>query len=308
MLQFLISMTSKIPANFSIGGGRSPFHTLGLRILFILFLFIAGGFLFAGRVEAATYYVNQNGSGAQTGVDVDNAASIATFNAGTAPFNNLADNTVYLLDTVTTSVTIPNGGTSGHIATVRGDYPGHACTISNSNSSQLSTNGKSYVTVNGFSLVSSSSGASDSNILISSTISYVTLSNLTLNMTNNNGYPLKGQANNNDHITLDSISVIAGDSTKNGIYFFGSGNGNFTLTNIDSGPTYGTAFTTINGLTISTLTARRFTIYTSGSGIFQLSNISTSYVEGISLTSVVFGAGSYINSSTILNGLFTLTL
>ena len=47
---------------------------------------------------AGTYYVSQDGAGAKDGLSVETASAIATFNAGTAPFNALDDDTVSGVD------------------------------------------------------------------------------------------------------------------------------------------------------------------------------------------------------------------
>jgi len=64
----------------------------------------------------ATYYVTQSGAGSANGLTLGNAASIATFNAGTSPFNDLAGDTVYFDGTFTTGLNTPCGGSVGNLA------------------------------------------------------------------------------------------------------------------------------------------------------------------------------------------------
>jgi hypothetical protein len=78
----------------------------------------------------ATYYVSQSGTG--DGSAIGTPASVATFNAGTAPFDDLDDDTVYFLDTITTTIAPADSGTSGHVITLRGDYPSRGCTCEGS--------------------------------------------------------------------------------------------------------------------------------------------------------------------------------
>ena len=78
----------------------------------------------------ATYYVGQTAAGDGTGSSVANCSAIATFNAGTAPYDALDDDTVYLIGTITTEVVLVDNGTAGHPITIRGDSPGNAGVLS----------------------------------------------------------------------------------------------------------------------------------------------------------------------------------
>lgn len=95
----------------------------------------------------ATYFVSQSGAGGKTGADVDNASAIATFNAGTAPYDDLDGDTVYFIGTITQSeIKIPDAGAAGNVITLRGDYVGNAGQLGNSeNYVYLTMN--SYVSV-----------------------------------------------------------------------------------------------------------------------------------------------------------------
>lgn len=98
----------------------------------------------------ATYFVSQDGAGSKDGSSVNNASAIATFNAGTAPYNSLANNTVYFLDTITTPVTIPSSGASAASpATLRGDYADHPCTVDVTGATGIDTNSKHYLIIRG---------------------------------------------------------------------------------------------------------------------------------------------------------------
>lgn len=66
----------------------------------------------------ATYYVRQSATGSGDALSLANAAAIATFNAGTAPFNSLADDTVYFDGTFTTGLNTPCGGSADHLVTL----------------------------------------------------------------------------------------------------------------------------------------------------------------------------------------------
>lgn len=62
---------------------------------------------------AVTYYVNQSGSGAANGTSLANAASMSTLNART----NSGDDIIILNGTITSTLTIHDSGTSGHVIT-----------------------------------------------------------------------------------------------------------------------------------------------------------------------------------------------
>jgi hypothetical protein len=89
------------------------------KFIYIL-AFLAVPFL-AFEVDAATYYVDQSGNGSADGTSYANRAAIATYNAGTGVFGTLDGDTVYFCGTITTGVTVPDGGASSNEHTVHLD-------------------------------------------------------------------------------------------------------------------------------------------------------------------------------------------
>jgi len=75
---------------------------------------------------SATYYVTETEQGGGGGAAYATSDSLATFNTGAAPYDNLDDDTVYFCDTIRGTITVPDGGTDGHVVMLRGDYPDHA--------------------------------------------------------------------------------------------------------------------------------------------------------------------------------------
>jgi len=116
------------------------------KIILILIILLLPSVTFG-----ATYYVTEAGAGAATGADLANASAVATFNAGTAPYDALDGDTVYFCDTLTTGITVPDGGADAttNVVTLRGDYAAHACTL-NAMGTGITNNGKNYVVMNGF--------------------------------------------------------------------------------------------------------------------------------------------------------------
>lgn len=74
---------------------------------------------------ASPLYVTQSGSGDADGSSYANSMSVATHNAATFT----GDDTIYLCDTITSSVIVPSSGAEGHPIVYRGDYADHPCTI-----------------------------------------------------------------------------------------------------------------------------------------------------------------------------------
>ena len=68
----------------------------------------------------AEYYVAQTATGDESGDDGSNKASVATFNAGTGNFANLAGDTVYFSGTITGYVVPPVSGSAGNYITLDG--------------------------------------------------------------------------------------------------------------------------------------------------------------------------------------------
>jgi hypothetical protein len=204
--------------------------------------------LIACPAWGATYFVSQNGAGAKTGADVDNASEIATFNAGTAPYNVLDDDTVYLLDTITTAVVIPDSGTSGHIATIRGDYAGHPCTITGA--IQALKTAKDYVTITGFNVVYNGVDVYNVKILINGVRTGVTIDSITIDG-GGYGYGIAGD-NNDSNIIISNITIT--DTPQSPIYFYGAANANITIENITAVSGHRIDLRNIYGLTLSNIT------------------------------------------------------
>lgn len=269
----------------------------------IIILFIL---LFAGNGRGAAYCVSQAGAGAKSGADVDNASDIATFNAGTAPYNDLDDDTVYLMDTITTAVVVPDGGSSAvHPVTIRGDYTGHACTITG-NLTPILKVAKDYVVIDGFALTYSGTTTTALGFNINGVRTGVIARNFNIDM---GGYavPIAVDGNNTGTI-LENITATNWGSAKQSIYFYGAANTNITLINITANPNANSRSITLNtitGLTINGLSvtggAYRALDITSCSGIINISGltIAPSSGMGIQFTTTAFGAGSTIASTTI---------
>ena len=122
------------------------------RILYTAFIWL----ILCGVGFSATHYVSQSGTG--DGSALETPDSIADFNAGV--FGQLDDDTVYILDAITTPIVIPDAGTNGHIATYRGDYAGHECTITATSNNQLTVSSKNYVLIQGFTFSGGGTGYS----------------------------------------------------------------------------------------------------------------------------------------------------
>jgi len=73
-----------------------------------------------GTANAADYYVAQNDLGDGTG-SCSTAESVANFNAGNLADNNFDGDTIHFCGTITTPITIPDGGQSSARATYTGD-------------------------------------------------------------------------------------------------------------------------------------------------------------------------------------------
>jgi len=167
-----------------------------MKKLIILLWFLV--LLFAWPCWGATYYISQSGTG--NGTAVGTPDSIADFNTGGAPFDDLGDDTVYLLGTITTTVTVPDGGTDGHIATIRGDYAGQECTLdaADTNDYGLDFNSKDYVTVQNLNVEE----ANVSNILMSG--DHCIVSGVKSSASNGNNIGISGTANTVKFCYLDA--------------------------------------------------------------------------------------------------------
>ena len=277
-----------------------------MKRIFLILLFL----LLACPAWGATYYVSQSGAGAKTGADVDNASAIATFNAGTAPYNALDDDTVYLLDTLTTAVTIPNGGTSGHVATVRGDYVGHPCTITVGATASLKINAKNYVTVDGFNIVNASDDSYRAGVLISGTTDHVSLNNIAIDMSNGANVTRYGLVSSGTATNL-SISNVTSTLPRNAenIYIYGTNSANVALVNVTSIGGSESRFKNIQNLTltnysqINALGTQSIEIESTVTGLFHGDNISISG-GGIGITfNSLFDTGSYLKNSSVMSSI-----
>jgi hypothetical protein len=140
---------------------------LGRLIVSTLLAAIASGVMWTSKATATDYYITQSGSGGGGGLTYANSDSVATFNAGAAPYNNLDADTVYLCGTITTAVVVPDSGTVGNVITIRGDYaadPGiisGACTNPGDNCAGIQlftaagTLGRDYITVDSVTVTNS---------------------------------------------------------------------------------------------------------------------------------------------------------
>jgi len=92
-----------------------------------LFLSLVASLLLVGNAWGATYYVTEDGAGDNDGSSYANAESLSDFNGGS--FGELDGDTAYFCDTIRGTITVPDSGSEGSIATFRGDYPDHAGVI-----------------------------------------------------------------------------------------------------------------------------------------------------------------------------------
>jgi len=73
--------------------------------------------------------------------------SVSAHNANT--YSISAGDTVYLCDTITTTLVPPVSGTSGNIITYKGDYASHNALIQTTSENQLRFDGIDYITFDG---------------------------------------------------------------------------------------------------------------------------------------------------------------
>lgn len=90
------------------------------------------------------YYASQSGAGAADGSSVADPWPVASI-----VWTTVAQNTLYLLDAITSNVDIAaNGdGTATNRTVVRGDYPGKACTITTTSTHGITNQGAEYVDI-----------------------------------------------------------------------------------------------------------------------------------------------------------------
>jgi len=277
-----------------------------MRRLFYIFVAL----LIACPAWGANYFVSQSGAGAGTGADVDNAATVATFNAGTAPFNSLAGNTVYFLDTITTTINPPGSGAVGNNAILRGDYTDHACTFDGGGTVDygIEISADDYFTITGLTFtdtktaaVNSTTGSEGVTVTANTfnmsagsgiiTKSNWTISNNTFNQVGSAQmiYTLIGASGGTVSITGNTFNYTGG---TNIIYIRGYGTHNITDNTFS-----------ITGGTIASLLSDFGSASESGAVTFT-GNIVTSLV-GFSSAAIIFKYG-YFNPS-ISNNIITLT-
>ena len=125
-----------------------------IRIIFastVLFLLIS--FSSGWATEDSTYYVTQNGSGAHNGWSYADAWSASDFNKkenwSSAEDVKKIDpgDTVYICGNINSMLVINQSGTKSKKITIRGDFSGHAGTISSPKWSGLLIRGKSYISI-----------------------------------------------------------------------------------------------------------------------------------------------------------------
>lgn len=91
----------------------------------------------------ATYYVAQTSAGTGDGSSYANRMSVASHNAGSFAAGDL----IYLVDTITSTIIIPNGGDAANQVVIDGSYTGHASLLSGWDSyCAILLNQKSFVT------------------------------------------------------------------------------------------------------------------------------------------------------------------
>jgi hypothetical protein len=258
----------------------------------------------------AEYFVSQVQAGAHDGSSVDNCSSIASFNAGDAPYNGLSDDTVYICDTITTAVAIPIGGTAGHIATIRGDYAGHPCIIANNSSNSIDINGKSFINVTGFSVASVSSTSPNRGVYIYNTCDSLNISNITMDLSGSAaavryGIQLAGAGTN---IAISDITITGTSAAGNTVLLHGAGSGAISLSNIAGTGGAGFDIDNVAGLTMTNCcqassTSYGFYLHDSVTGILTLSGLSCTGNTSIDfyLKSLTLGAGSTMSNCSTLN-------
>lgn len=262
----------------------------------------------AGEGVCATYYVSQDGTGAKDG-SLAAPSDIATFNAGTAPYDNLDDDTVYLLDTITTAVAVPDAGTSGHVATIRGDYAGHACTIANTaTAASFLIAAKSYISVIGISIAPSHATSNAIGLSMTGTVSGISLSNITINMTGASAAATYGAASSGANTNLVISGITVTGAKRQGIYVYGASSGSITVSDTDITGGYGFDFANVAGLTMSdctmtngTTSGKAYQIQATVTGLVALDNIAatSSSAVGIYFGAATLTAGSYIRNTTV---------
>ncbi|WP_408998910.1 choice-of-anchor Q domain-containing protein [Syntrophus buswellii] len=95
------------------------------ELLFVLLWLVVSLYGGIEKASAATYYVTQNGSGSRNGLKYEDSMSVSNHNSGTWT----KDDVFYLCDVITSTISPPTSGETGHPIIYRGDYPGHPGTV-----------------------------------------------------------------------------------------------------------------------------------------------------------------------------------
>lgn len=159
----------------------------------------------------ATYYVTQAGSGNGSGSSYENSESVANHNGDTFA----GDDIIYLCDTITSTLTLPSSGTSGHVITYRGDYAGHAGTVTSAASTGIEAGSKNYITITNLTIT----GNADYGVYLNA-CTHITIQNCEISHNTDNGIAIVGASTDN-LITLNDIhSNGIGDIVKAGIFMW----------------------------------------------------------------------------------------
>lgn len=283
-------------------------------------------------VWGATYYVTQSGTGAKDG-SLAAPSAIATFNAGTAPYDDLAGDTVCFMDAITTTLTpaVSGSGTGAGMITLQGNcVAGREATITSTSNQDVYIASKDYITVMGFNL----RGGTNRNV-------YATGAGITLDSLNCSGSPVAIYSLNSSSLTLQNMPSLSVSGNGRVIWTTGAADGTglviSNVTTTGGGQTDGTgavdidffADATITGLTInsptgyglkykaqangnslvltnytSATTGNRSAIYYNGNSktglILQIiSPVIDSKSGGMEIISGTFDATSYIRNPVI---------
>lgn len=95
---------------------------------------------------SATYYVAQSSAGSGDGTSYVNRASVSYHNAGSGVFASLDGDTIYLTGTITSQITVPDGGTSVNRVVYDGDDGANPASLRGSDSFSIYTE-KDFVTI-----------------------------------------------------------------------------------------------------------------------------------------------------------------
>lgn len=280
--------------------------------IFFIAIFVFSSLLFPWETLATTYYVRADGTvTAANKANATNPASAdtslnmvqvnaATFSAGdqilfSSQGGSYVDNLI-----------IPSGGSGVGSEIVYANVSLETPIISTSTYYLITTNSKSHIRITGFSLDYTGTTTSANIFTISgNNSSNITLSNNTVDG-NGYGYGIISGATGLSSITLSGNNVASIGSTKNTLYFYGTGLTGLTITNQTSAESNSSAkLRYVNGLTINgyttsgTANGAEAGIYIDTcSGVVNISNATSTISSGIVMyfTGCTFGAGSTISN------------